>query len=493
MKNAFEKIYGSNLLKQPKIIILLAAVMVLLAFLTSRGGVVIGGAIIVIPFAVAFLSVIYLSPRTGLIIIYILNFFVLGITRYVPLPLGLTIDIVFILIYLFLFLQTLQTDIPWKNAKTEVTALAAIWYGYTLFQLVNPEAASRVAWFYAMRGVSLYMLFIIPVIFIIFNKRKDLDLFFKLWAVLSLIGTAKGLMQKFIGVDPWEQAWLDAGGNITHILFGELRIFSFFTDAGQFGAAQGHAGVVFAILAINKDRKLRDRLFYLTVSLLGLYGMMISGTRGAIAVPVAGFALYILLQKNTKVLIVGAIFGLLVIGFFKYTMIGQGNYNIRRMRTAFNPQEDASMQVRLANQQKLSVYLASRPFGGGIGSAGNWGQRFSPNTFLANTPTDSWYVMVWAEQGVIGLMLHLLILFYIVGKSSYLIMFKIRDRWLKTQLSALVSGMFGIMGASYGNGVLGQMPTGLIIYSSMAFLFLSSKYEAEIEEEEKQKALPEIQ
>lgn len=491
MKNPFQKRHGSDQLKQPKTIILLGVIMVILAFLTFKGGVGAGGAFIVLPFAIGFLSVLYLTPRVGLIIIYVLNFFVLGITRYLPLPLGLSIDIVFILIYLMLFLKSLQNDIPWENAKNDLFLLACVWYGYTLFQLVNPEAASRVAWFYAMRGVSLYMLFIIPAIFIIYNKRKDLEIFFKLWAVLSLIGTAKGLMQKIFGVDPWEQAWLDAGGNITHILFGQLRIFSFFTDAGQFGAAQGHAGVIFGILALNKNRKLQERLFYLGVAIMGFYGMMISGTRGAMAVPVAGFALYIILQKNTKVLVTGAIFGILVIGFFKFTNIGQGNYNIRRMRTAFNPNEDASMQVRLANQRKLSGYMASRPFGGGIGSAGNWGQRFSPNTFLANTPTDSWYVMVWAEQGVIGLILHLLILFYIVGKSSYLIMFKIKDDWLKTQMSALVAGMFGIMGASYGNGVLGQMPTGLIIYSSMAFLFLSSKYEEEMEEE-KQKLLSEI-
>jgi hypothetical protein len=35
-------------------------------------------------------------------------------------------------------------------------------------------------------------------------------------------------------------------------------------------------------------------------------------------------------------------------------------------------------------------------------------------------------------------------------------------------MSALISGMAGIMVASYGNEVLGQMPTSLLIYASMA-------------------------
>ena len=58
-------------------------------------------------------------------------------------------------------------------------------------------------------------------------------------------------------------------------------------------------------------------------------------------------------------------------------------------------------------------------------------------------------------------------------------MFKIRDDDIKTKLSALVSGLFGVMVASYANGVLGQMPTGIIIYMSMAFLFLSKELDQE--------------
>ena len=49
-------------------------------------------------------------------------------------------------------------------------------------------------------------------------------------------------------------------------------------------------------------------------------------------------------------------------------------------------------------------------------------------------------------------------------------MFKIRDPLLKLKIGALTAGMFGVMAASYGNAVLGGMPTGMLIYISMAIM-----------------------
>jgi hypothetical protein len=40
-------------------------------------------------------------------------------------------------------------------------------------------------------------------------------------------------------------------------------------------------------------------------------------------------------------------------------------------------------------------------------------------------------------------------------------------------------GFTGIMGASYGNGVLGQMPTGILIYLSWVFIFVAQQLDRE--------------
>ena len=261
------------------------------------------------------------------------------------------------------------------------------------------------------------------------------------------------------------------------MLFGKLRIFSFLSDAGQFGANQAYSGVVAIIVSMVETNK-RKKIFFLIVGILGLYGMLLSGTRGSISIPLAGFGLYFVLKKNKVVMLSGFFLLVLVFVFFKYTLIGQDNQQIRRMRSAFDP-NDASLQVRLENQKKLKVYLASRPMGGGIGHAGVKAQKYLPNAFLSNVATDSWYVLIWAEQGIIGLSLHLFILFYVLVKASYLIMFRIRDPIVKMKMAALASGMFGVMVASYGNAVLGTMPTGMLIYVSMALMLNSDVLDAD--------------
>jgi hypothetical protein len=228
--------------------------------------------------------------------------------------------------------------------------------------------------------------------------------------------------------------------------------------------------------------KQNERIFCFVTAFFCFWGMFLSGTRGAWGVMIGAFPLYLLLIRNFKALVIGMVLGMAVFGFFKYTYIGQGIYFVNRMRTAFDP-KNASLQTRLENQNKLRPYLATRPFGGGVGHAGGKATRFTPGTFLASVPTDSWYVEIWAEQGLVGLALHLSLLSYIILKGSYLVMFRIKNRELRFRLTALLCGVLGIIVTSYGNGVYGQMPTGLLVYTSMAFIFMGEDLDKELTQE----------
>jgi hypothetical protein len=42
---------------------------------------------------------------------------------------------------------------------------------------------------------------------------------------------------------------------------------------------------------------------------------------------------------------------------------------------------------------------------------------------------------------------------------------------LRTEMIALAAGFFGIMFASYGNQILGQNPTAVVMYMSMVYFF----------------------
>lgn len=477
--NPFDKHSGSANIAKPRALILLLLAIGLVAVILAKLEVVGIGLLLVLIFGGIYVYLLFKNPIIGFLTAIALNFILLGIARYVSgIPFGFGIDGILILTYLALFFSRFKERIDWSPANKDITILAAIWLGYCIFQIVNPEARSIEAWI-SGRGIGFYFFLFIPLTFMLINTHKKLDLFLYVWGTFSILASIKGMIQLFIGVDATEQAWLDAGAAETHLLFGKLRIFSFFSDAGQFGANQGFSGVVAIIYAMTK--KGLPKLFFITVGILGLYGMIISGTRGAISVPLAGFMTYFILSKNIKILSIGFTMILLLFIFFKYTTIANGNDQIRRMRGAFDP-NNKSLQVRKNNQLILKGYLASRPFGGGIGHAGDKAQRFLPNAFLSHVATDSWYVLIWAELGIIGLIYHLFVLFYVISKASLKVMFKIRDPITKLKMSALISGMAGVMVASYGNAVFGGMPTALLIYASMAIMSNPETFDTPIKE-----------
>lgn len=444
-----------------------------LAIVFTKGGIAAMIGLAALPIGLGLVGLIIAKPRIGLWSMFVFSFFANGITRYIDGPFGLGVDIILLITALGLLFRT-KEDLDAPGVKSPLMTAVLIWFAYTVFEIVNPEARSFEAWFYASRGVSLYFVSTIPLTLALLHKEEDLDTFINIWFGLSLLATFWGLKQLTYGMDFAEERWLEAGARKTHMLFGKLRVFSFYSDAGQFGAAQAHTGVVAGILAMGPAKTKRRRYFYIFTSLLSLYGMAISGTRGAMFVAITGFAIYFLVSNNMKIIIPGIILGALAFGMLKYTNIGQQNDQIRRMRTGLDP-NDASLMARLENQQKLKVYLASRPIGGGIGSAGSWGQRFSPGTFLATTPLDSWYVKIWAESGIIGLTIYIGMLLYLLG-NRFKFLFKLKDPELKFKLSALYGGFFGVCFASYGNQIFGQFPTGSVIYMSLVFMFLGETF-----------------
>ena len=484
MNNPFYKYSGSDLLKNPVVAGLVIMFSILTAYALSLGGFLVAIILFSIPVLFYALYRLFLSPEIGLSFIFVLNFFILGISRYIPVKLGYLMDISLFLTWIAWFFVYFEKRMSLAILKNDLILLAFIWFLYLLFSFFNPEAYSKMAWFSAVRGIGLYMILTIPLIFLLYTEPKQLDKFLMIWGIISILAALKAWMQMNIGPDPWEQKWLDGGGAITHIIFGKFRAFSFYSDAGQFGAALAHVGLVaMLIMLIVPERK--KKIFWGAVMIAGYYGMSVSGTRGALFVPIGGGLLYIILNRNFKAFIIGLFLFSIIYVFFRYTYIANSNYQIYRMRSAFMPEDDASYMVRIRNQKLFAEYLKTRPFGVGVGHAGSRAKTYAQESFLSNIATDSWFVLIWAENGIVGLYLHLFILGYFVGKGTYIVMFELRDKVFRGKIMALLSGVFGVLTASYGNAVLGQFPTGIIIYSSMAFVFLSPYMEQKLLAEKK--------
>jgi hypothetical protein len=440
------------------------------------GGIFVSLVLIALPFGLMMLYRIFATPDFGMIIILYIAFLVNAFGRYMSLPFGLSLDAMLILTMVSAIFKVKNVEVA--RLKNGLILFMSLWTLFTVFEIFNPEAHSFEAWFYAVRSISFYLLFLIILTFLIFNKQKNLDSFIVILLVGSSIAALYGMKQLYIGLNVYEKYWLDAGAAKTHLLFGKLRVFSFFSDAGQFGAFMAYAALIGGILALNTESKSK-RIFYVITGLISLYGMMISGTRGAMFV-LAGFLFYLLLTKNFKVFLLGMMVAGTAFFILKYTYLGQGNYQVQRMRSALDI-NDPSFQVRLENQRKLAQYLDSRPFGGGIGTIGFWGQRFSPGTYLAEMPPDSYYVRIWAETGVVGLILHILVLVYIMV-ISFMKVFNLRDPILKQKMMALYAGAAGLLIASYGNQIISQVPSMVFISISFAFFFHSPEWDKEAEE-----------
>src|SRR3546814_3433867 len=89
----------------------------------------------------------------------------------------------------------------------------------------------------------------------------------------------------------------------THMIRGVIRVFSFYTDAGQFGASMSHIALVSWILAMGPF-KLWKRILLVGIGCLLFYAMMISGTRGALFV-LSGGLVGLFLTKNFRALFIG--------------------------------------------------------------------------------------------------------------------------------------------------------------------------------------------
>lgn len=417
-------------------------------------------------------------PVLAFFVAFVINYFVMGLTRYVPaIKGGVLMDGILLLTLLFSLLRTRDKAIVWSDAINPLTFLTGIWLIYCILLVFNP-LTSVADWAAGVRGIAVY-LFVFPLLTsILLNQYKYLKIFLFVWSILTLMAVIKVIIQKNFGFDPAEKYWLYVlGGARTHIIYSGIRYFSFFTDAAAFGTSMGLSMTVFFIYAIYCPKRLLQ-LYYLFISIGAGYGMMVSGTRAAIFIPLTGFLLFILLSKKWKIIVLGIVVLLTVFVFFRYTYIGNGNTEIRRMRSAFHATQDASFNVRFDNQEKMRVFMRDHPFGVGIGKA----KRTNPDDYMYGLPTDSSFVLIWVETGILGMLLFLSVFIVVLIRGIHDVMFKIKSKELKGVTYALLAGLAGMMVSGYGNEILQQFPNGPIVYMCMAFIFLGRKFDEQISE-----------
>ena len=447
---------------------------ILFGWLIANKGLSIGIMLLIFPFIIGFLILVFLQPRIGILIFVVYCFIMPTLGKHIEGPqFGLGQDAILLLTWLAVIFYR-SNRYKYRQLNNDLVWVAIVWLVITIIQVANPERPSFIGWFYEMRSATLYWVLTIPLSLLLLNKKSDVNLFLNIIIVLSLVGALYGIKQLYMGPDEAENRWLETGAKKTHILFGKLRVFSYYAEAAQFGASQAQLSIMCLILATGPYNT-KKKIWYGVAALFIFYGMLISGTRGAMAALGGGGFIFLVLSKQVRILILGGIIGLSFLAILKFTSIGSDNEQIERMRTSLDP-NDPSFQVRLFNQKILKDYLVNKPFGTGVGTIGTWGTTYNKDKFIAQIPPDSLYVKVWAMYGIIGFIIWFGIMLYITGKSAGIV-WKTRDPVLKNQLIALCGGATGILLCSYGNEVLNAMPSSMIVYISWAFIWLSPRWD----------------
>jgi putative inorganic carbon (hco3(-)) transporter len=446
---------------------------VVAGYLIGNMGIMGGLLVIALPVGIATLVAVLLEPKIG-VYLYANLSFLIGAARFMDgdVQVGLGLDGLLVITFAATLLNAKRMN--WKRLKNPAFYCVCLWLFYTILEYFNPDSPYPPAWFYHARSFSLSWAFLAFIVLVNPITKNDVWLLIKTWLVWSLIAAFWGFKQQYghvLGLRDLEQAelnWLAAGGARTHILWGQLRSFSFYSDAGQFGSEMAGVTLVCLILFMNEKRWVY-KILYVGLTLVIFWGFAVSGTRSALFVLIGGYGAYLVLQRKLKPILLSAAVGIPILCILLFTHLGDGVYQIYRIRTALRPTQDESFLVRLENQQRLKAYLVNLPFGTGIGSSSGAGVRFTPWHWAAQIPPDSWYVQLWIETGIVGLSVYLFVLAGIILTGIWQL-WRLKDPWITTMMLILLCEFIGICVVSYSNPILGQFPTSTMLYiNSMLF------------------------
>lgn len=418
----------------------------------------------------------------------IINYFVQFKLLHLPVPISLPNEIIQLLLLGIAIIDARQTPHFGRSVNIMLFAIT-IWCIYCTLEVLNNTCGLGIdvgTWYSGARLLAYQLVYIFLVFSIYISSPEVLIKYLKLWAILTLISAFWTWKQQRLGLAPAETSFLYGRGSTTHLLQGGtlIRYWSTFSDAANYGCNAAAAAVAFIVFGITSRLK-KEKLFYFIISAIVIKSMFASGTRTAIFCMFAGFAVYIVLSKSIKIAIPASIIGGLFFFILAFTTIGQGNQQIRRMRSAFD-KNDASSNTRSINQATMRKYMQDAPWGIGVG----FGTENVPsnNKFrkMATIPPDSEYVFIWLRTGIIGITVFIITMLIMLGGACYIVMFKLKNPSLVGIGGGLCSAFVAMQFGGYANQVLMQYPNCLIFYGGLTIVYILPYLEpAWVEMEEK--------
>ncbi len=444
------------------------------SLIIAKLGLIAAALILVVLIGMPLVFSVVAYPQVGILVLLVAAYLLMWVIRMgVDFPLGTLMDGLEVLLLLGFFIKQ-KSDPDWSFLKSPIGKIIAIWLVYNILEVANPAAASVFSWLYTIRTVAAVMLLYFVFVYQI-KSVSFIRTVLKVWIALSLFAAVYAFKQEHFGFFDFEKSIL-TDPLMVSLLFinGVWRKFSIFSDPVCFSYNMVISSLLCICLITGTFRTWKKTILLL-LALFFLLNMLYSGTRGAYVLVPAALVLIVVLNYSQKVLIVSIITGMLI-GIL--IIIPTSNPTIYRFQTAFKPSTDPSYNLRAANQKKIKPYILTHPFGGGLGATGVWGQRFAPNSFLANFPPDSGYVRVAVELGWIGLFLICMLMFVILktGIKNY---FLIKDPELKSYCMAATVIVFVLNIGNFPQEAIVQFPTNILFVLVAALIDVTLKLDQE--------------
>ncbi len=456
-------------------VILLILLSVFVALVVGKLGFLGGGGLLVVTLGTFLVLGAMFNLYLGLYVILIMSILVSFLSKIVDLPYGLSLDLLLVVLALGVIMKQLK-ERDFSFAKNPISLPIIIWVFYNMIQVINPIAASRLAWAFTVRSMALLILLYFIAAYALNSYRRVVNIF-KFMLGLGFVSALYGLKQEFFGFTDFELAWLYSDPARFQLIFqwSRMRIFSFFSDPTNYGIYMSYMAVMCFILMIGKY-KIWQKAILGFAGVCMLMAMAYAGSRTPVVLVPFGFAVFTLLSLKRNVILAMCFVGLLGGAFL---LKSTGNAVLFRIQSAFMPDRSGdTMGVRETNQEKIKPFIQSHPFGAGLGSVGEWGQRFSPDTFLATFPPDSGYVRVAVELGWVGYLLYCWLLYTIV-RMSIRYYLRVKNEQMKIMYLALTCMMFMLILASYVQEAIVQLPTSIHFYICVAIIARLKDFEEE--------------
>lgn len=414
--------------------------------------------------------------KAGIYIITFLGFciFTLGRIIYLDIPWGTFLELLMFISTIGMFTSFKIKNIPLRPLyKSPIFILLTIYTIYAAVSIINPAMDSKQGWISDFkRMLALYCYFLL--IYIGLKGFKEQVQFGIFLLTLMFISAIYGCYQEFFGFTEFEMNYItrsEARRKLLFMISGVKRKFSLFSDPSSLGIAMAAtAGIIISFIAAIKFSR---KTIYLSITLvICLMTLAFSGTRTAYLAFIAGAGFYFLLTINKKATRILGIFLAIGFGFIMIAPI-YSNPTINRIRSAFDFDSDASLNVRDVNRKSVQPYMLTHPFGGGLGTTGGSGTKYNPGHPLAGFATDSGFLQTSAELGWFAL-LFLIFQYFIIIKTGLAIYFSETNKSIKTLIAASLVCVFTFVISQYAQVAVGQIPDSFLFMGAVAIIAKTS-------------------